>query len=146
MANLEESVKEVNKILKEGEPENITADKSRGFEMTGYSPQYVVDAMNKVFGLDGWGFEDIYNKIADKEAVAHVRVWLKVDDDHTIERTAYGSKVLVEKTDKETGKKRVLTTYGDAKKSAQTDGLKKALSYFSIGNRAYHGKLEVKKY
>lgn len=135
MRNLEALVQEVNKILKDGEPSNITADKSRGFEMTGYSPQYVVDAMNKVFGLDGWGFEDIYNKVADKEAVAHVKVWLKLDEVRVVERTAYGSKKLLEKT-----------SYGDAKKSAQTDGLKKALSYFSIGNRAYHGKLEAKEY
>jgi len=135
MIDLKALVKKVNKILKDGEPGNITADKSRGFEMTGYSPQYVVDAMNEVFGLDGWGFEDIYNKVADKEAVAHVRVWLKLDEERVVERTAYGSKRLLEKT-----------SYGDAKKSAQTDGLKKALSYFSIGNRAYHGKLEVKGY
>lgn len=133
MSNLETKVQEVNKILKDGEPDNITADKSRGFVMTGYTPQYVVDAMNKVFGLEGWGFEDIYNKIADREAVAHVRVWLKTEEG-TVERTAYGSKVMFEKT-----------SYGDAKKSAQTDGLKKALSYFSIGNRAYHGKLEAKE-
>jgi recombination DNA repair RAD52 pathway protein len=132
---LENKVKEVNEILKAGEPDNITADKSRGFQMTGYSPQYVVDAMNKVFGLEGWGFEDIYNKIDKngKEAVAHVRVWLKTEDG-AVERTAYGSKVMFEKT-----------SYGDAKKSAQTDALKKALSYFSIGNRAYHGKLEAKE-
>jgi recombination DNA repair RAD52 pathway protein len=34
---------------------------------------------------------------------------------------------------------------GDAKKGAQTDALKKALSYFSIGNRAYHGYLRTAK-
>lgn len=130
---LEKKVKEVNEILKNGEPDNVTADKSRGFQLTGYSPQYVVDAMNKVFGLEGWGFEDIYNKISNGEAVAHVRVWLQTEE-NAVERTAYGSKVMLEKT-----------SYGDAKKSAQTDGLKKALSYFSIGNRAYHGKLKAKE-
>src|SRR6185312_17383890 len=30
---------------------------------------------------------------------------------------------------------------GDARKGAQTDAIKKALSYFSIGNRAYQGLL-----
>lgn len=128
---MEDKVKQVNQILKDGEPGNITADKSRGFELTGYDPQYVVDAMNKVFGVEGWGFEDIYNKIAEKEAVAHIRVFL-TDGENRYERTAYGSKRMMEKT-----------SFGDAKKSAQTDALKKALSYFSIGNRAYHGKLKL---
>lgn len=135
VVDLGELAKKVNKILKDGEPDNVTSDPSRGFDMTGYSPQYVVDAMNEVFGLDGWGFEDIYNKVADKEAVAHVRVWLKLDENRAVERTAYGSKQLLDKT-----------SYGDAKKSAQTDAIKKALSYFSIGNRAYHGKLTTNKF
>ncbi len=34
---------------------------------------------------------------------------------------------------------------GDARKGAQTDALKKGLSYFGIGNRAYHGLLENPK-
>ena len=39
----------------------------------------------------------------------------------------------------------VLDDVGDAFKSAQTDAMKKALSHFSIGNRAYHGLLPKNK-
>lgn len=127
---MEEKIKKVNKILKKGEPKNITEDKTRGFSSTGYDPQYIIDAMNKVFGIEGWGFEDLYNKTFENETVAKIRAWLSVGDNE-VSRTAYGSKKILEKT-----------WLGDAKKSAQTDAIKKALSYFSIGNRAYHGRLK----
>jgi len=124
---MEDKIKKVNELLLKGEPDNISEDTYSGFKKSGYSPQYVVDAMNAVFGIDGWGFKDIYNKFANGEVVAKVKVWI---GDITISRTAYGGEVKREKQN-----------YGDCKKSAQTDALKKALSYFSVGNRAYHGKL-----
>jgi len=58
--------------------------------------------------------------------VCSIRVWL---GDKECSRTAYGQG-RVTKGD-----------LGDAYKSAQTDAIKKALSYFSIGNRAYLGLL-----
>lgn len=134
--SLEQKIKKINKILKDGEPGNITEDNSRGFVLSGYDPQYVIDAMNTVLGVRQWGFEDIYNKVAGGEAVAHIRAWVEYGEGGKIERTAYGSKKIIFKGEKQ------LTSFGDAKKSAQTDAIKKALSYFSIGNRAYHGKLK----
>jgi recombination DNA repair RAD52 pathway protein len=133
-----EKVNRVNEILLAGEPENIT-EESRGSQTyTGYSPQYIIDAMNGVFGLGEWGFDEISNEIVDVptkngvqvRAVAQVRVWLKGVD---FKPPAYGQANLT------------MGDIGDAKKGAQTDAIKKALSYFSIGNRAYRGLLPSEK-
>ena len=136
---VEEKIKAVNKILLDGEPTNISVDSYSGY--SGYKPQFIVDAMNAVFGIGGWGFEEIAGEIVTNQtekgtssvAIAQVKVWLK-----NIEFQPVGW-----------GQSRVTKgDVGDAKKGCQTDAIKKALSYFSIGNRAYHGLLrevEVKE-
>ena len=130
----EEKIKAVNKILQDGEPGNISIDNYSGF--TGYKPQFIIDAMNIVFKLGNWGFEEVASEIVTHQtekgnsslAIAQVKVWLK-----GIEFTPVGY-----------GQNRVTKgDVGDAKKGAQTDAIKKALSYFSIGNRAYHGLLKA---
>lgn len=122
-------VKSVNEILLAGEPGNISVDEHSGY--IGYKPQAVVDAMNAVFVYGEWWFEEIINEIevGDKSslAVAKVKVFLK-----GIEFQPSGW-----------GQSRVTRgDIGDARKGAQTDAIKKALSYFSIGNRAYLGLLK----
>lgn len=126
----------VNKILEAGEPNNISEDSYTGY--SGYSPQSVIDALNEAIGNDGWGFDEISNEVITintKEgegqlALANVKVWVGNRENY---RTAYGqSRVTRGDT-------------GDAMKGAQTDALKKALSYFSVGNRAYLGLLDKKK-
>ena len=129
---VEERVKAVNKILEEGEPGNISVDSYSGY--SGYKPQYIVDAINVVFGIGGWGFEECASEIVTNQtekgtaslAVAQVKVWLK---GVAFQPVGWGQS-RVTKGD-----------IGDAKKGSQTDAIKKALSYFSIGNRAYHGLL-----
>lgn len=131
--SIEQKVKEVNEILIKGEPGNISNDTFSGF--TGYKPQFIIDAMNAVFGIGGWGFDEIQTSLEGVNekgtpilAVGQVRVWIK-----SIEFMPVGW-----------GQSRVTKgDIGDAKKGAQTDAIKKALSYFSIGNRAYHGLLKV---
>jgi hypothetical protein len=127
-SDLASQVKEVNQLLEAGEPSNISFDTYSGF--TGYKPQYIVDAMNEVFGIGGWGFEEISNEIAEGEkavlVISQVRVFLKNIDFHP---SGWGQ-ARITKGD-----------IGDARKGAQTDAIKKALSYFSIGNRAYQGLL-----
>lgn len=130
---VESKVREVNELLKQGEPGNVSADTYSN--STGYKPQYIIDAMNKVFGLGGWGFEEISNDLVDKNeegkptmAVAQVKVWLREID---FQPAAYGQSRVTR------------GDYGDARKGAQTDALKKALSYFSVGSRAYHGLLKA---
>lgn len=117
----------------DGEPGNISVDSYSGY--TGYKPQYLIDAMNAVF-LGAWGFEEIASEIVTHQndkgnsslVIAQVKVWLKGID---FQPVAHGQS-RVTKGD-----------IGDAEKGAQTDAIKKALSYFSIGNRAYHGLLKA---
>src|SRR5437763_351841 len=130
---IEEKIKAVNKILQEGEPGNISVDAYSGF--TGYKPQFIVDAMNAVFGIGGWGFDEMQTALEglnDKGlpslAVGQVKVWIKGIDFHPV---GWGQSRITK------------GDIGDAKKGAQTDAIKKALSYFSIGNRAYHGLLKA---
>ena len=130
----EEKIKAVNKVLLYGEPGNISIDNYSGF--TGYKPQFIVDAMNAVFKIGQWGFEEVASEIVTHQtekghsslAIAQVKVWIKTIDFMPV---GYGQS-RVTKGD-----------VGDAKKGAQTDAIKKALSYFSIGNRAYHGLLKA---
>lgn len=131
-----DKIKAVNAILKKGEPENISVDPYTKY--TGYSPQYIVDAMNAVM-FGEWGFIEISNDLVDKNdegkpqmAVAQVEVYIKNEDG--IDAVYFRPRAY--------GQSRVTRgDFGDARKGAQTDAIKKALSYFSIGNRAYHGKL-----
>ncbi len=128
---MNELVERVNKLLMAGEPGNITKADTNGY--VGYEPQAIIDSMNEGFGIGNWGFEELSSETVDNEkgtlAVAQVRVWLK---DIDFKPFAWGqSRVTRGDT-------------GDAKKGAQTDAIKKALAYFSIGNRAYHGLLDKK--
>jgi hypothetical protein len=128
---MNELVQRVNQLLEQGEPANISVDEHSGY--TGYKPQSIVDAMNEVFGLGGWGFSEIGSEIIGTEkgiAIAQVSVWLK---DIEFKPTGWGQNRVTR------------GDIGDAKKGAQTDAIKKALSYFSIGARAYHGLLSVDK-
>ena len=130
----EEKIKAVNKILQDGEPGNVSNDTYSGF--TGYKPQYILDALNAVFHIGGWGFEEISSSLEGVNtekgtpalAVAQVKVWLKGVD---FQPVGWGQSRITK------------GDIGDAKKGAQTDAIKKALSYFSIGNRAYHGLLRA---
>src|SRR5258708_39872658 len=80
---VEEKIKAVNQLLHDGEPGNISIDNYSGY--TGYKPQYLIDAMNAVFKIGSWGFEEVGAEIVTHEAekgnsslaIAHVKVWLK---------------------------------------------------------------------
>lgn len=139
--SLWEKVQKVNELLVKDEPKNVSHDSYSGF--TGYEPQYIMDAMNEVFGLDGWGFKDVSNEVGKVEVIAKVRVWLLAGIDENkrkirVYRSAYGGKKNQLKKGSETDWN---MTWGDCRKSAQTDALKKALSYFSIGNKPFKGDL-----
>lgn len=126
--NLMEKVNQVNQLLLEGEPDNISVDDHGGTSYTGYKPQYVIDAMNEVFGLGSWGFEEVSSEIMPGEkgglAITQVSVWI---EGVTARPVGWGQNRVTR------------GDFGDARKGAQTDAIKKALSYFSIGNRAYRG-------
>jgi hypothetical protein len=124
-----QKVERVNALLLAGEPGNVTTDEHAGY--TGYKPQAIVDAMNEGFGIGEWGFEEVSSEIVPGDkgalAIAQVSVWLKGID---FKPTSWGQNRVTR------------GDIGDAKKGAQTDAIKKGLSYFSIGNRAYHGLLK----
>src|SRR6266436_3291357 len=83
---VEEKIKAVNRILLDGEPGNISIDTYSGY--SGYKPQHIVDAMNAVFGIGGWGFDEISSHLEGLSvekgtptlAVAQVKAWLKAID------------------------------------------------------------------
>lgn len=124
-----QKVERVNELLLAGEPGNITKPDTNGY--VGYEPQAIIDAMNEGFGIGEWGFEEISSETVDNEkgtlAVARICVWLKGVD---FKPASWGQSRVTR------------GDIGDAKKGAQTDAIKKGLSYFSIGNRAYHGLLK----
>ncbi len=132
---MNEKVEQVNKILQAGEPGNITTDDHAKYASTGYKPQSIVDAMNEVF-WNAWGFEELNSELLLSKdgmptlAICQVSVRLKDVDWQPV---GWGQARIVS------------GDIGDAKKGAQTDAIKKALSYFSIGNRAYHGLLKADK-
>jgi hypothetical protein len=132
MVDIESQVQAVNQLLLDGEPGNISVDEHSDY--TGYKPQHIIDAMNKGFGIGNWGFEEVLSEIVPGEkgglVLAQVKVWLKSVE---FQPTAWGQNRVTR------------GDVGDARKGTQTDALKKALSYFSIGNRAYHGLLAKPK-
>lgn len=134
MENLtfKEKVKEVNKVLEQGEKNgNFTAD-HKGY--TGYKPQYVLDAVNSQF-CGEWEVE-----IVEKETV----VTKKKDNSDGLTALMTIRLTLNSKKIETMASHPVLDDIGDAFKSAQTDALKKAFAHFSIGNRSYHGLLGKK--
>lgn len=130
--SLADRIHAVNVALREGEPDNITTDPVFGY--TGYKPQPIIDAMNKHIGLGQWGFEVVNMEVVREDKEGHptmVMCLIKVSM-KGVEwmPSAYGQGMITRQA------------VGDGYKSAQTDALKKALSYFSIGSRAYHGMLK----
>src|SRR3990167_6609167 len=121
MDTLKEKILLANSLLQQGEAENISKDTFSGY--TGYKPQYVVQAMNASFGYGGWGFTELEMKITVEQtlAICHIKAWIGNCD---TEATAWGQSRITK------------GDVGDAMKGAQTDALKKALSYFDIGERA----------
>lgn len=129
--NISDKIKSINEDLKEGEPNNVSVDSYSGY--SGYAPQHIIDTMNKhLFGE--WGFEELETHTVQagegQLAVSKVQVWLEGVE---FKPAAWGQSRVTR------------GDVGDAKKGAQTDAIKKALSYFSIGNRAYHGLLPTNK-
>ena len=78
---VEEKIKAVNQLLHDGEPGNISVDTYSGY--SGYKPQHIIDAMNAVFGIGGWGFDELSAEVLTTKtekgttslAIAQVKVW-----------------------------------------------------------------------
>ncbi len=106
--------------------------------MHGYRPQYVLDAINEIFGPQNW-----YYKLHDTELfatgdddqsgqiVSSVEVFIRTSEE--AEFVSHGVQF---------GQSQIVHgNVGDAKKGAVTNAVLKGLSLFSIGNAAYRGEL-----
>lgn len=100
--------------------------KDTGRDIYGYQPQRVFDAMNEVFGADGWCHSIVSIEYTDKQVIARISV------------------TLGNRTSEQFGEHRIMgIDKGSACKSAVTDGIQKALSLFGVGALAYRGELKT---
>ena len=132
MSDILQKIERINEMLFDGEPHNVVAD-NQG--RTGYQPQFIINCLNQIIGIGNWGLtekehEDLPPAERSIACISRVEVWVKNDspDDPPICFDAWGEGIQAK-------------SLGDCRKAARTDALKKALSLFSIGNRAYLGLL-----
>jgi len=120
-------VQEVNRILADqgaAAVQKFAKLKSTGRDIYGYQPQKVFDAVNQVFGADGWTHKIINTYKEEKQIIAAIQV------------------TLGKRTSEQYGEHKIMAgDIGSAYKSAVTDGIQKALSLFGIGAKAYRGEL-----
>jgi len=137
----QDKVNKVNELLA-AQGKAIVQRKQVGGQkaMYGYKPQYLFDAVNKVFGVQNWHYklhetELIPHSEDDKsgQVIAKVEVFMraKEDDEFFSHGVQYGQSTIVN------------SNVGDASKGAITDGIGKGFSLFSIGSAAYRGDLEA---
>jgi len=96
----------------------------------GYRPQYVFDSVNEILGPENWRYELAREEIFETQAVAEVRLFLKVDDEWLCKGSHKGQMQIVK------------GNVGDAQKGAITDAIQKCMSLLSIGSDSYKGLLK----
>jgi hypothetical protein len=95
----------------------------------GYRPQYVFDSVNEFLGPENWRYELTKEEIFDSQAVAEVKLYLKVDGEWFCKGSQKGQMQIVK------------GNVGDAQKGAITDAIQKCMSLLSIGSDSYKGLL-----
>jgi len=96
----------------------------------GYRPQYVFDSVNEFLGPENWRYELTKEEIFDSQAVAEVKLYLKIDGDWFCKGSQKGQMQIVK------------GNVGDAQKGAITDAIQKCMSLLSIGSDSYKGLLK----
>jgi len=137
MASLQEQIQSINERLRaygiEAIQEVKMTDKGGnviGQIKYGFRPQYVFDSVNEVLGPENWRYELIKEEIFETQAVAEVRLFLKIDGDWLWKGSHKGQMQIVK------------GNVGDAQKGAITDAIQKCMSLLSIGSDAYKGLLK----
>ena len=137
MAPLQEQIQAINQRLRaygiEAVQEIRMTDrdgKTIGQVKYGYRPQYVFDSVNDVLGPENWRYELTREEIFDNQAVAEVRLFVRVDGDWLCKGSHKGQMQIVK------------GNVGDAQKGAITDAIQKCMSLLSIGSDAYKGLLK----
>ena len=137
MASLQEQIQSINERLRSFGNEAIQeikmTDKSGnviGQIKYGFRPQYVFDSVNEVLGPENWRYELTKEEIFETQAVAEVRLYVKIDGDWLCKGSHKGQMQIVK------------GNVGDAQKGAITDAIQKCMSLLSIGSDAYKGLLK----
>lgn len=107
-----------------GEPITI------GRVLYGYRPQYVFDAVNEILGAGNWRYEILSKEIFSKQAVAEVKLFIRINDEWLCKGSQTGQSNIVKEN------------VGDAYKGAVTDAIQKCFSLLSIGQDSYRGLLK----
>ena len=140
--------------------EALTADTSRGFELTSIKAAYVIERLNEVFGPCGAGwryihspFEDVPTDDGRLEVVTEVALQYRLPDDSAgcgrvtwADGWRYGTGEAWSEPILACGGKglgRGGAPYTDARKSAVTDGLTKAASMIGVGHNVFKGQVRV---
>jgi hypothetical protein len=137
MAPLQEQIQSINERLRafgiEAIQEIKMTDKGGnviGQIKYGFRPQYVFDSVNEVLGPENWRYELTKEEIFETQAVAEVRLFVKIDGDWLCKGSHKGQMQIVK------------GNVGDAQKGAITDAIQKCMSLLSIGSDAYKGLLK----
>ncbi|MDD2465574.1 MAG: hypothetical protein PHI97_16375 [Desulfobulbus sp.] len=137
MAPLQEQIQSINERLRtfgiEAIQEIKMTDKGGnviGQVKYGFRPQYVFDSVNEVLGPENWRYELTKEEIFETQAVAEVRLFVKIDGDWLCKGSHKGQMQIVK------------GNVGDAQKGAITDAIQKCMSLLSIGSDAYKGLLK----
>ncbi|MFH7321461.1 hypothetical protein ACHHRT_12745 [Desulfurivibrio sp. D14AmB] len=135
-SNLNSQVREINEILRGLGKEAVQEIKMTNKEgktvgqiKYGYRPQWVFDAVNQVVGAENWRHELVKEEIFDNQAVAEVRLHLKVNGEWLCKGSQKGQSQIVK------------GNVGDAQKGAITNAVLKCFSLVSVGSDAYKGLL-----
>ena len=137
MAPLQEQIQSINERLRSFGNEAIQEIKMTdkggnqiGQIKYGFRPQYVFDSVNEVLGPENWRYELTKEEIFGTQAVAEVRLFVKIDGDWLCKGSHKGQMQIVK------------GNVGDAQKGAITDAIQKCMSLLSIGSDAYKGLLK----
>jgi len=136
-ATLKEKIDLVNERLRSFGKEAVQEIKMTGKDgkvigqvKYGYRPQYVFDSVNEFLGPENWRYELIREEIFETQAVAEVKLFLKVDGEWICKGSQKGQMQIVK------------GNVGDAQKGAITDAIQKCMSLLSIGSDSYKGLLK----
>ena len=75
----------------------------------GYRPQYVFDSVNEMLGPENWRYELTREEIFDSQAVAEIRLYVKIDGDWLCKGSHKGQMQIIK------------GNVGDAQKGAITE-------------------------
>jgi hypothetical protein len=137
--------------------EALSADTSRGFELTSIKAAYVIERLNEVFGLCGTGWRYVHSPFEEEkgvEVVTEVALQYRCQEGGTHPITWDGSGWAYRTDATQDWSEPIFACgghavgrgavpYTDARKSAVTDGLTKAASMLGIGHEVFKGLVRV---